>query len=117
VVKLAILGSPRGGNMSGATANMRQAVYIGALTALFTLPGAAVWADSWCIRDKAGMIAPICAFSSSGDCVHAALLGPSGSVCVQEGTPAARYNDPANKAQKAARRRYRRDAGRDDLYR
>ena len=65
------------------------------------------------VRDKAGMIAPICAFSSAADCVHAALLGPSGSVCVQEGTPAAWYKDPADKTPK---RPYRRDADRDYSY-
>jgi hypothetical protein len=67
-------------------------------------------ADSWCIRDKDGIIAPICAFSSSADCVHAALVGPSGSVCVQQGTPAAKFNDSADKPGK---RRYRREADRD----
>ncbi len=96
---------------------MRPVFHIGVLAALFTLPAVAARADSWCIRDKAGMIAPICAFSSSGDCVHAALIGPSGSVCVQEGTPAARYNDPADKAKKTAKRRYRQDADRDYRYR
>jgi hypothetical protein len=99
--------------MSRVEANMRRKFYIGALAAFFTLPAAVAWADSWCIRDKAGMIAPICAFSSSADCVHAALVGPSGSVCVQEGTPAARYKDQADKAPK---RPYRRDADRDYYY-
>jgi hypothetical protein len=94
-------------------ANMRRIFHIGALAALFTLPAAAARADSWCVRDKAGMIAPICAFSSSADCVHAAMIGPSGSVCVQEGTPAARYNDRADKPNKAARRRDRQHADRD----
>jgi hypothetical protein len=96
---------------------MRHFVHISALAAAFTIPAAAASADSWCVRDKAGMIAPICAFSSAADCVHAALIGPSGSVCVQEGTPAARYNDPADKAKKPAKRRYRQDADRDYLYR
>jgi hypothetical protein len=90
---------------------MGQSFYVGALAGLFTLPAAAVWADSWCIRDKAGMIAPICAFSSSADCVHAALVGPSGSMCVQEGTPAARYKDSADKPPK---RRDRQRADRND---
>ena len=89
---------------------MRQAVYVSALAAFFTLPAAAGKADSWCIRDKDGIIAPICAFSSSADCVHAALVGPSGSVCVQQGTPAAKFNDSAGKPGK---RRYRREADRD----
>jgi len=89
---------------------MRQAVYVSALAALFTTLAGTSQADSWCIRDKDGTIAPICAFSSSADCVHAALVGPSGSVCVQEGTPAARFND---RADKPAKRRYRREADRD----
>jgi hypothetical protein len=41
-------------------------------------------ADSWCVRDSAGTMEPICAFSSAQDCVHAAILGPSGSVCQHE---------------------------------
>jgi hypothetical protein len=88
---------------------MKQAMYVSALAAFFTMPAAAGKADSWCIRDKAGTIAPICAFSSSADCIHAALVGPSGSVCVQEGTPAARFDD---RADKPAKMRYRREAAR-----
>jgi hypothetical protein len=110
VVKPVILGAACGGSMSRVEASMRRKPYIGALAAFFTLPAAVGWADSWCIRDKAGMIAPICAFSSSADCIHAALVGPSGSVCVPEGTPAARYKDQADKAPK---RPYRQDADRD----
>jgi hypothetical protein len=86
---------------------MRQAVYVGALAAFFTMLAASGKADSWCIRDKAATIAPICAFSSSADCIHAALVGPSGSVCVQEGTPAARFSD---RADKPAKKRFRREA-------
>jgi hypothetical protein len=96
---------------------MKRFVHIGALAATFIIPPAAASADSWCVRDKAGTIAPICAFSSAADCVHAALIGPSGSVCVQEGTPAARYDDPAEQGKKAAKRRYRREADRDYPYR
>ena len=88
---------------------MRRATLLGVLAALATMPAAAGRADSWCIRDKAGTIAPICAFSSSADCIHAALVGPSGSVCVQEGTLAARFNQRDDKA----KRRYRREADRD----
>jgi len=88
---------------------MRQPLCVSALAALFGMPAAIAEADSWCIRDKDGVIAPICAFSSSGDFVHAALVGPSGSVCVQEGTPAARFDDSADKPGK---RRYRREADR-----
>jgi hypothetical protein len=50
---------------------------------------------------------PDLAFSSSADCIHAALVGPSGSVCVQEGTPAARFSD---RADKPAKKRFRREA-------
>jgi hypothetical protein len=89
---------------------MRQAVYVGALAAFFTMLAATGKADSWCIRDKAGAIAPICAFSSSADCIHAALVGPSGSVCVQEGTPGARFSD---RADNPAKQRFRREADRD----
>ena len=42
-------------------------------------------AETWCIRDRAGVTSEICAFSSAHDCVHAALLGPSGgTVCAQQ---------------------------------
>ena len=41
---------------------------------------------------------------------YVALVGPSGSVCVQQGTPAARFND---RADKPGKRRYRREADRD----
>ena len=42
-------------------------------------------AESWCIRDSAGITSEICAFSSADDCTHAALLGPSGGiVCAPE---------------------------------
>jgi hypothetical protein len=99
---------------SNAEAQMRQAIYISALAAFFTMQAAAGKADSWCIRDKAGTIAPICAFSSSADCIRAALVGPSGSVCVQEGTPAAKLND---RTEKPAERGWRREADRDFFYR
>jgi hypothetical protein len=74
------------------------------------MPAAAGKADSWCIRDKEGIIAAICAFSSSADCIHAALVGPSGSVCVLEGTDGCRVQRPRDKPIK---RRYRREADRD----
>jgi hypothetical protein len=89
---------------------MRRETFAGVLAALATMPAAAGRADSWCIRDKDRIIAPICAFSSSADCIHAALVGPSGSVCVQEGTPAAKVGD---RAEKPAKRRFRREADRD----
>jgi hypothetical protein len=47
-------------------------------------------ADSWCIRDSAGVTSAICAFSSADDCIRAALVGPSGGiVCARESSPAA----------------------------
>ena len=89
---------------------MWQPLRVSALAALFAMPAAIAEADSWCIRDKGGVIAPMCAFSSSADCVHAALVRPSGSVCAQQGTPAAKFNDSADKPGK---RRYRREADHD----
>lgn len=42
-------------------------------------------AETWCIRDRAGVTSEICAFSSAHDCVRAALVGPSGgTVCSQQ---------------------------------
>jgi hypothetical protein len=49
--------------------------------ALFTTPKA----ETWCIRDRAGVTSEICAFSSAHDCIHAALVGPAGGiVCAQQ---------------------------------
>jgi len=42
-------------------------------------------AETWCIRDRAGVTSEICAFSSAHDCIRAALVGPAGgAVCVQQ---------------------------------
>jgi hypothetical protein len=42
-------------------------------------------AETWCIRDRAGVTSEICAFSSAHDCVRAALVGPAGgTVCAQQ---------------------------------
>jgi hypothetical protein len=42
-------------------------------------------AETWCIRDRAGVTSEICAFSSAHDCVRAALVGPAGgTVCSQQ---------------------------------
>jgi hypothetical protein len=68
-------------------------------TALVMVASGAARADSWCVRDSAGTMAPICAFSSAQDCVHAAILGPSGSVCEHE-ADAARAAKPAAPAKK-----------------
>jgi hypothetical protein len=56
---------------------------------IFALFVIATWpalahADTWCIRDSAGIVDPICAFSSAEDCIHAAIVGPSGAVCVRD---------------------------------
>ncbi len=46
---------------------------------------AAAKAETWCIRDRAGVTSEICAFSSAHDCVRAALVGPAGgTVCAQQ---------------------------------
>jgi hypothetical protein len=42
-------------------------------------------AETWCIRDRAGVTSEICAFSSARDCIGAALVGPAGgTVCAQQ---------------------------------
>ena len=63
---------------------MKHFAYLTLLPALVMAASGAARADSWCVRDSAGMMDPICAFSSAQDCVHAAILGPSGSVCQHE---------------------------------
>jgi hypothetical protein len=45
-------------------------------------------ADTWCIRDSGGGMFSACGFSSAGDCVRAALVGPGG-ICAREELPAA----------------------------
>ena len=70
-------------------------------------------ADSWCIRDLAGVTSEICAFSSADDCIRAALVGPSGGiVCARESSPAAegggslvKHHSPAMQFKRAVRRR------------
>jgi hypothetical protein len=48
------------------------------------LPTAAK-AETWCIRDRAGVTSEICAFSSANDCIRAAVVGPAGGiVCAQQ---------------------------------
>jgi hypothetical protein len=83
-------------------AAMKLPVVGGALVAVLAgvaLGPAPARADSWCIRDSGGMLDPICAFSSAQDCIHAAIVGPSGAVCVQE-------NAIAEPAPKPPARRY-----------
>jgi hypothetical protein len=42
-------------------------------------------AETWCIRDRAGVTSEICAFSSAHDCIRAALVRPAGgTVCAQQ---------------------------------
>jgi hypothetical protein len=62
---------------------MKPLLLAGALFAVAVWPPTAR-ADSWCIRDSGGMLSPICAFSSAQECVRAAIVGPSGVVCVRE---------------------------------
>ena len=37
-------------------------------------------AETWCIRDRAGVTSEICAFSSADDCIGAAAVGPAGGI-------------------------------------
>jgi hypothetical protein len=90
-------------------ANMRQPLCVSALAALFAMPAAIAEADSWCIRDKDGVIAPICAFSSSADCVHAALSGPPAACAFRRGR---RLRGSTTALDKPGKRRYRREADR-----
>jgi hypothetical protein len=58
---------------------------IGLWAAATALSLAIARAESWCIRDAAGVTYEICAFSSAQDCIRAALVGPSGGiVCAPE---------------------------------
>lgn len=66
---------------------MRLTLLTGVLA--LALSPTAVHADMWCIRNSGGMLSPICAFSSAQDCIQAAIVGPSGAVCVHDNTPAA----------------------------
>jgi len=56
---------------------------VGFLLALAVAGQLPARADIWCLHDSAGITSPICAFSSAQDCVHAAIVGPSGMVCSQ----------------------------------
>jgi hypothetical protein len=67
---------------------MKPLLLAGALFAVAVWPPTAR-ADSWCIRDSGGMLSPICAFSSAQECIHAAIVGPSGGVCVRDDADAA----------------------------
>jgi hypothetical protein len=75
---------------------------------------AAARAETWCIRDAAGVTREICAFSSAHDCVRAALVGPSGGiVCALESRSAVgsgeqldqgkRLNAPSDRWQRGRR--------------
>jgi hypothetical protein len=64
---------------------MRRILPLSLLAALATAMPAIGRAESWCIRDSAGVTSEICAFSSADDCIRAALVGPSGGiVCAPE---------------------------------
>jgi hypothetical protein len=77
---------------------MRWSVAISGLAALATAIPAIARAESWCIRDSTGVTSEICAFSSSEDCIRAALVGPSGGiVCTPERRPGAKSNERLNK--------------------
>jgi hypothetical protein len=72
--------------------NMKQLSFLAVVIAL-AVPGDAARAETWCVRDAAGTMSPICAFSSAQDCIHAAILGPSGSICAQDSGPPAESAD------------------------
>ena len=70
---------------------MKEAVYVSLLAVVALVPPASGRAETWCIRDLAGVTAEICAFSSAQDCTRAAFVGPSGGiVCVQQHGPVAK---------------------------
>jgi hypothetical protein len=55
----------------------------GVMFALVAVGQVPARADIWCLHDSAGITSPMCAFSSAQDCIHAAIVGPSGMVCSQ----------------------------------
>jgi hypothetical protein len=78
---------------------MRWILPLSLLAALPTAMPAIGHAESWCIRDSAGITSEICAFSSVDDCVRAALVGPSGGiVCVRERNHGAKAGGHFNNA-------------------
>jgi hypothetical protein len=65
-------------------------------------------AQTWCIRDKAGITSEICAFSSADDCIRAALVGPSGGIiCAPQRGRAATAIGPSSKAASSGSRHRR----------
>jgi hypothetical protein len=67
-----------------ATMRALLATYI---VAIWTTTGllTAAKAQTWCIRDRAGVTSQLCAFSSAHDCIRAALIGSAGgTVCAQQ---------------------------------
>jgi hypothetical protein len=79
---------------------MRWIILLSVLAASATaMPGTAD-AQTWCIRDSAGITSEICAFSSADDCIRAALVGPSGGIiCAPErGRAATTAGGRSNKA-------------------
>ena len=51
-------------------------------------------AETWCIRDRAGVTSEICAFSSADDCIRAALVGPAGGIVCAPQTRRSVGNEP-----------------------
>ena len=76
-----------------------SAVFHGALA---TAMPAIANAETWCIRDSAGVTSEICAFSSAQDCIRAAMVGPSGGIiCAPERGRRAESNERLNKRRTA----------------
>jgi hypothetical protein len=76
---------------------------IGLWVAATALSAAGARAESWCIRDAAGVTHEICAFSSAQDCIRAALVGPSGGiVCAPERGNAVRSREHFDRGKRYA---------------
>jgi hypothetical protein len=90
---------------------MKPAMLIGVVLALAATGSVPVRADSWCVHDAAGVTSPICAFSSAQDCIQAAIVGPSGTVCTRE-EALSRASPPKDQARRSHARRSRRQASR-----
>jgi hypothetical protein len=81
---------------------MMRSLVIGVLAALATAMPAIANAETWCIRDSAGVTSEICAFSSAQDCIRAAMVGPSGGIiCAPERGRRAESNERLNKRRTA----------------
>ena len=89
---------------------MKPTMLIGGVLAL-AAAGVPVRADSWCVHDAAGVTSPICAFSSAQDCIQAAIVGPSGTVCTRE-EAISRAAAPKEQVRKGRAHRSRQQASR-----